>query len=305
MSGSRIRILYVEDDKFEQREFDRMVRLKKLPYAVTIVGTVEEAKRRLGTEQFDVVVADYMLGDGTGFDLFQLIRNTPVILVTAAGDQEVAVRAMKAGAFDYLIKDEGRHYLSIIPLTLEKAIDWRRTERRVRLLSDALMNTSDSVIITDPDNKITFVNRSFLKTYGYTERELIGADASLIGETAAEGEFNHRREDGTMFPVSLSRAVIRDDRGCVVALALLTRDMTERKKAEAEREKMIRELQEALANVKTLSGMLPICAWCKKVRNDKGYWQAVESYIRDHSEAEFSHGVCPDCAEKFRDQFPP
>jgi|SRR5438477_5543883 len=61
----------------------------------------------------------------------------------------------------------------------------------------------------------------------------------------------------------------------------------------------VRELEDALAKVKTLSGMLPICASCKKIRDDKGYWMQIESYVRDHSEAEFSHGVCPECAKKW------
>ncbi|MBA3014829.1 MAG: response regulator [Proteobacteria bacterium] len=65
-----------------------------------------------------------------------------------------------------------------------------------------------------------------------------------------------------------------------------------------EREKLITELHAALNKVKQLSGFLPICASCKKIRNDKGYWQQIESYIRAHSEAEFSHGICPDCAYK-------
>lgn len=65
--------------------------------------------------------------------------------------------------------------------------------------------------------------------------------------------------------------------------------------SEKEKEKLIRELQEALAKVKLLSGMLPICASCKQIRDDKGYWTQIETYIRDHSEAEFSHGLCPDC----------
>ncbi len=64
------------------------------------------------------------------------------------------------------------------------------------------------------------------------------------------------------------------------------------------REKLIDELQEALANVKALKGLIPICASCKKIRDDEGYWHQVEVYIRDHSEAEFSHGICPDCVKK-------
>ena len=75
-------------------------------------------------------------------------------------------------------------------------------------------------------------------------------------------------------------------------------DITSRKKAEEEREKLIKELQEALANVKTLSGLLPICSYCKKIRDDTGYYHQLESYIHKRSDAEFSHGICPDCAEE-------
>jgi DNA-binding NtrC family response regulator len=76
------------------------------------------------------------------------------------------------------------------------------------------------------------------------------------------------------------------------------KEKTRRKKAEEEREQLIHELQEALARVKTLSGMLPICASCKKIRDDKGYWSQIESYISTHSDAEFTHGMCPECEKK-------
>ncbi|MEJ2682924.1 MAG: hypothetical protein P8Z71_00820 [Candidatus Sulfobium sp.] len=71
-----------------------------------------------------------------------------------------------------------------------------------------------------------------------------------------------------------------------------------RKSAEEDRERLIVELRQALENVKKLSGMLPICASCKKIRDDKGYWEDVADYITGHSEVLFSHGLCPDCAEK-------
>ncbi|MFZ5572137.1 MAG: hypothetical protein ACOZF0_17185 [Thermodesulfobacteriota bacterium] len=79
----------------------------------------------------------------------------------------------------------------------------------------------------------------------------------------------------------------------------LTTEMNGRKKMEQERENLIGELQRALGEVKKLSGMLPICSHCKKIRDDKGYWSQVESYIQKHSEAEFSHSICPDCARQF------
>jgi hypothetical protein len=72
----------------------------------------------------------------------------------------------------------------------------------------------------------------------------------------------------------------------------------ERKALEKEREKLITELQDALANIKTLRGLLPICAWCKKIRDEKGYWKRVEDYIEEHSEALFTHGICDECLQK-------
>jgi hypothetical protein len=71
-----------------------------------------------------------------------------------------------------------------------------------------------------------------------------------------------------------------------------------RKKMEDEKEQLVKELREALAQVKRLSGMLPICSSCKKIRDDKGYWTRVEEYISEHSEVEFTHGLCSECAEK-------
>ena len=88
---------------------------------------------------------------------------------------------------------------------------------------------------------------------------------------------------------------------CNPRFAYVISDITDRKLAEQEREELIRELQEADREVKTLSGLLPICANCKKIRDDNGYWQQIEAYIRQHSEAVFSHGICPDC---LRENFP-
>jgi len=86
--------------------------------------------------------------------------------------------------------------------------------------------------------------------------------------------------------------------GKTVNLLGFGRDVTKRTQAEAEREELIHELQHALERVKTLRGLIPICASCKKIRDDKGYWHQVEEYIREHSDAEFSHGICKDCARE-------
>lgn len=102
-----------------------------------------------------------------------------------------------------------------------------------------------------------------------------------------------------------TRVPVIDKYGKVTGLVGIARDITERKRAEAERERLIKELQDALADIKTLSGLVPICANCKKIRDDKGFWTQVESYIQERSQARFSHGICPDCMKKLYPEFVP
>jgi len=76
-------------------------------------------------------------------------------------------------------------------------------------------------------------------------------------------------------------------------------DITDKKHSEMEKDKLISELQKALNEIKTLRGILPICSYCKQIRDDKGYWEQIETYIHEHSDTEFSHGICPECAKKY------
>ena len=83
----------------------------------------------------------------------------------------------------------------------------------------------------------------------------------------------------------------------------LVQEIEERKRTEAEKERLIAQLQKAMQDVKVLSGFLPICASCKKIRDDTGYWRQIEEYISKHSGALFSHGICPDCVKKLYPEF--
>ncbi|WKZ32668.1 MAG: PAS domain-containing protein [Thermodesulfobacteriota bacterium] len=86
--------------------------------------------------------------------------------------------------------------------------------------------------------------------------------------------------------------------GRAVAVTGTIQDITEKKELENEQKKLISELQEALGRIKTLSGLLPICASCKRIRDEEGNWSSMEKYIEKHSEAEFTHSICPDCEER-------
>jgi len=173
----------------------------------------------------------------------------------------------------------------------------------------------------DVEGRITNVNQTGLEILGYTREEMVGkfiwkfnleekiAHQQILAKlsgTLPPGrnlERTYRRKDGTIFSVLVEDRLIRDEKGEIKGIRCTFQDITERKWAEEEREELILQLQKALSEVKTLKGIFPICASCKKVRNDKGYWEQIEVYIRDRSEAEFSHGICPECMKKLYPDF--
>jgi PAS domain S-box-containing protein len=120
-----------------------------------------------------------------------------------------------------------------------------------------------------------------------------------------ENEWTFIRKDGSRFPVSLSATALFDKAGVITGFLGVIADITERKQAEAklaaqaaELKRSNQELREALGEVKTLSGLLPICGNCKKIRDDSGHWSQIETYVTHHTAASFSHGLCPACLVK-------
>ncbi len=105
-----------------------------------------------------------------------------------------------------------------------------------------------------------------------------------------------KRKDGTIFYADISSSPISI--GTEAFIVGIFRDITERKQADEEREKLIKELQDALENIKTLSGLIPICGHCKKIRDGKGYWSNLEAYIENNSDVLFSHSICTECSDE-------
>jgi PAS domain S-box-containing protein len=125
---------------------------------------------------------------------------------------------------------------------------------------------------------------------------------ALSGVSSIISDMEIRKPTGSIF-LEVVGTPLYDETGVLKYAIAVFSDMTARRKIEEEREVLIFSLKEALSNIKILRGILPICASCKKIRDDKGYWNQVESYIRDHSNAEFSHGICPDCAKNLYPDF--
>lgn len=191
----------------------------------------------------------------------------------------------------------------------------RESEDRFRTIFDAV---NEAIILYDLKTGVIIdVNRRMCDLFGYTRAEALHLTLGAIssGQTpytrsdalirirniATEGpqvfEWHCKAKDGSLFwgEMNARFATIRRQE-CVV---FTVRDITERKESEMERERLSGELQAALAaKVKQLTGFLPICSSCKKVRDDQGYWNQIESYIREHSDAEFTHSLCPECANR-------
>lgn len=133
---SKTRILLVEDDPVDRMAFERFAENESFPYDYAMARSIAEARGLLKAKGFDCVIADYLLGDGTAFDILALDLEIPVIITTGAGSEQVAVQAMKAGAHDYLIKDHERNYLKVLQVTVEGALKQKRAEERIKVQSE-------------------------------------------------------------------------------------------------------------------------------------------------------------------------
>ncbi len=136
---------------------------------------------------------------------------------------------------------------------------------------------------------------SIEETYGVIAEELV---ALAEGCQTFEAEIKTRTLSGEVRTVGLRLVVPPSADGSWAGVVVSLLDITERKKAEEERETLVAELRGSLAKIKTLSGLLPICASCKRIRDDQGYWSQVEHYLSEHTAAQFSHGLCPECLQK-------
>jgi PAS domain S-box-containing protein len=183
------------------------------------------------------------------------------------------------------------------------------------IVIDAINSTVGGLIITDLDGIVRFANPSFCRMFDYSHDDIIEKNAAdlfstkeirnfsdvvAIVDISKDGtqEFVVKNKAGRRFIVEVSASNVTSSTGELAGRMASFFDITQRKNIEADREKLIDKLQDALAKIKTLRGIIPICAACKKIRDDKGYWNQLENYLKAHSEADFSHGICPDCAKK-------
>jgi hypothetical protein len=128
--------------------------------------------------------------------------------------------------------------------------------------------------------------------------EWAASRAITRGETSIDEMVDIECFDGSRKTILNSALPLRDAAGQITGAIIINQDITDRRRSELEREHLVKKLQAAMAQVHTLSGLLPICATCKKIRDDAGRWRSVEAYVEDRSTVQFSHSICPDCMSR-------
>jgi PAS domain S-box-containing protein len=185
----------------------------------------------------------------------------------------------------------------------------------LNIVIDAVNSSLEGMIITDLDGKIRFANAAFCKMFEYSSTQVMGkhaidlfvgkeirnfADLITIVDISKDDtvELTVKSGENRKFVVEVAASSVTSGSGDVVGRMASFVDITRRKEIEAEKDSLIIKLHDALRRIRTLRGIIPICAACKKIRDDQGIWNQIESYIRDHSDADFSHSICPECSRK-------
>jgi PAS domain S-box-containing protein len=325
-----LRVLVVEDSKFDTLLMVRYLQNNGYLTVHQRVQSPPEMEKALAEQQWDVILCDYQLPSFGVLPALELLKSkgldVPFIVVSGAIGEELAVDLMKSGAHDFIVKGRLSRLIPAIERELREAKGRRERKLAVQNVSylAAIGDSAEEAIIgQDMQGTITTWNLGAGRLYGYPAAEAIGQPALMIvppslhkesgdllkklwrAELVEPLETERRRKDGAPVNVCDTMSVIRDTAGHIIGASSIAYDITERKKIEAERTQLITHLNETLSKVKTLSGLLPICASCKKIRDDHGYWQKLETFVHEHSEAEFSHSICPDCMRLLYPEFAP
>lgn len=280
----RVKILLVEADRVHQLAFKLFMDKDETSYDYVIAGSIKEVVDIIESSNFDVIITDFYLGDGTALDVLDLADGVPVIVTTGMDNQQSAVEAMKKGAYDYLVRDKDYNYIKVMPVLVENAIKRKKSEDLFSLLSHAMVSICDCVYITNMDHKIIFANNAFCDTYGYKMEEIMGQEGkvlwgdmdipdagveSLLSDPEHGGrvEISHRRKDGTTFPVLISKSIVKNDKGDAVSIVRVTRDITEIKGLEDElRSLTLTDALSGIANRRKLDLFFER-EWASAVRN--------------------------------------
>ena len=321
--SEKLQVLIVEDSVVSAKAIERVIERSGFVPACLTVSALPDFAAALKQGDWHAIISDFVLGpDFNGRDALEIFRSSgldiPFICVSGEISGEQAAELLRAGAHDYLSKDNLARLGEVLRRELALA-EGRRQRSRAEALAEHLAaiveSSSDAIFSKDLHGKILTWNKGAEHIYGYSSEEMVGQNIRALAPPDRHGEIAsildrlrrggrierletvRQRKDGQQLNVSLTISPVRDGQGKVVGASTIARDITQRYKMEAERSRLIEELQQALSKVKVLSGLLPICASCKRIRDEQGAWQPVEVYVCAHSQADFTHGICPECTK--------
>ena len=270
----RYSVLLIEDDKGDQILFLRYVKKNDIPYDYTIASSVAEAKTVLDSKRFDVILSDYLLGDGTAFDIFDLKIDAPIIVVTGSGDEEVAAKAMKAGAYDYLIKDPDANYLKVLPATVDHVIERKKANEKLKQYQLMVESAYDAIFFKDLNSRYIIANDKTSEFFGFSQEEVIGKNDYELMPNKGEAAKNVE-DDRVVFETGKPKEIIKhmtdssgkeywfqaikipnfDSAGNITGLVGIARNITANKQAEdqikaslKEKEVLMRETHHRIKN---------------------------------------------------------
>jgi PAS domain S-box-containing protein len=325
---SQLHVLIVDDSEDDVLLIARALEKENFKLTPRRVDNAVDLNAALDARPWDLILSDYSMPGFNGAEALQLCRkkafDAPFIIVSGRIGEEVAVEMMKAGASDYVMKDDLPRLAPAVTRELRAARD-RKVRRQAQLamahLASIVETCDDAIISQTLGGTILSWNSGAERMFGYSAEDMVGEPIETLVPRDQRGEISDIRDviqsgrrverietvrlrrDGTGIDVSITVSPIKNSDGNIQGASIILRDITERKRQENERSRLIEELTDALKRVKTLNGLLPICASCKKIRNDGGYWEQVETYIRSRSNAEFTHGICPDCVRSLYPEY--
>ncbi|HYW79282.1 MAG TPA: histidine kinase dimerization/phospho-acceptor domain-containing protein, partial [Thermoguttaceae bacterium] len=279
MTDERIRILLIDDDRVDRMAVVRHIKKHDLPYDLRQADSLAGAEQCLADSVFDIVLVDYRLGDGTGLELLGELDDTPAVLLTGEGNEEVAVQAIRQGAYDYLIKDTDHKYLTLLPSTIESVLARKRGERAVReseIKYRTIFEGADDAIFIGDEERFVDCNAAATRTFGCTREQLLGQTPArfspknqpdhssseqmsrekirraLAGEPQ-KFEWIHMRYDGTPFEAEVF--LTRLELSGKTYLQSTVRDITARKQAERELKEYAAALESANQSLESFHDM--------------------------------------------------
>lgn len=255
MEEKQVKVLLIEDDIVDQMAFKRLVKNSELPYDYLIADSVSSALQILSENKPDIILADFNLGDGNAFEVFRQISGIPFVLVTGSGDEATAVEAMKMGVKEYLVKDNERTYLQLLPVTVSQTLRHWELEKaqtishnKINMLFRAVEQSSASVVITDPEGIIEYVNPKFEQVTGYSAQEVIGKNPRLLKTDYHDiefyrelwdtiksgnnwtGEFLNQKKNGLTFWEMATISPVFNEESQLTNLIAVKEDVTEQKR---------------------------------------------------------------------------